>query len=204
MCRAFIKNILLLVIMQCLLAGCSMFAPVKTQPTSTYVLNTLPRPVVKKQARRMNIMVMEPVASSLYATSQMAYSVHPYKIAYFANNSWADTPSQMLQSLLVQTLQDTHYFHSVGVPSVLGRYDYAVSTQLLNFEQQFFGRSSEEVVTVRVQVIKMATNQIVAAKQFTVSEMAPENTPYGGVVAANQAVAKVLEHVTRFCLKSVG
>lgn len=196
-----IKNGLFILFFPLLLWGCSVFSPVKTDPTNTYILNTLPRPIVKKYAPRINIMVMEPEANSLYETTQMAYSTQPYKIAYFSKNNWADTPAQMLQSLLVQTLQDTHHFHSVGVPSALGHYDYVLSTQLQNFEQRFFGRMSEMVVTVRVQVIRVATNQVVAAKQFSVTEMAPENTPYGGVVAANQAVAKVLGQMAQFCLR---
>ncbi len=200
---ALVKNIVLILMVQFILSGCSIFSPVKTEQTNTYVLNTLPRPVAKKHMHQINIMVMQPEASLMYETTQMAYSTQPYRMAYFGKNNWAETPSQMLQSLLVQTLQDTHYFHSVGVPSSLGRYDYVLSTQILNFEQRFFGRASEVVVTVRAQVIKVASNQVVAAKQFMVVEMAPENTPYGGVVAANQAVAKILGKVARFCLGSV-
>ncbi len=200
---AVIKNIVLILIAQFVLSGCSMFSPVKTEQTNTYVLNTLPRPVVKKPTHRISLMIMQPEASQIYETTQMAYSTQAYQMAYFGKNSWADTPAQMLQSLLVQTLQDTHYFHSVGVPSSLGHYDYVLSTQLLNFEQRFFEKSSHVVVTLRVQVIKMASNQVVAAKQFTVTEMAPQNSPYGGVVAANQAVAKMMGQVARFCLRSV-
>lgn len=201
--RSVMKMIFVCLLLQ-FLVGCTMFLPVKTEATNTYLLNTLPQPAIKKHPHRMNIVVMNPEAVSLFESTQMAYSTHPYTIAYFAKNSWADTPAQMLQSLLVQTLQETHYFHSVGVPSALGHYDYALSMQILNFEQRFFGKSSEFVVTVRVQLIRVATNQIVATKQFSVSEMAPQNTPYGGVVAANQGVAKLLGQVARFCVNSVG
>lgn len=197
------KNILLVLVIPFLFSACSVFSPVKTQQTDTYVLNTLPQPVVKKTSRRMNMMVMLPEANQVYETTQMAYSTQPYQIAYYAKHAWANTPSQMLQSLLVQTLQETRHFYSVGIPSSVGFYDYVLSTQLMHFEQRFNGRYSEVVVTLRAQITKSATNIVVAAKQFTVTEPAPENTPYGGVIAANQATAKILAEVARFCVKSL-
>ena len=36
-------------------------------------------------------------------TTQMAYSTEAYQIAYFAKNEWAETPSQMIQPLIVKT-----------------------------------------------------------------------------------------------------
>lgn len=198
-----VRNIVLVIAIPFLLLACSVFSPVKTEQSTSYVLNTLPRPITKKPAHRVTLMVAQPVTSQIYNTTQMVYTAQPYQVAYFAKSRWADTPTQMLQSLLVQALQDTHYFYVVGLSPGLGQYDYTLNMQLLQFEQRFFGHSSKVFMTLRVQIIKVANNQVVATKQFSVEETAPESSPYGGVVAANQATAKTLAQVTRFCLQEM-
>ncbi len=199
-----IKNKIFVLFIPFLLAACSVFSPVKMEQTNTYVINTLPRLATKKPAHRITLMVMQPEAIQIYNTTRMAYSTQPYQVAYFSKSSWAVTPAQMLQSLLAQTLQNTHYFYAVSSASSIGYYDYVLNMQLLQFEQRFFAHSSDVIITLRVQLIKSASNQVVAAKQFTVIEAAPENTPYGGVVAANRATANILAQIARFCVSVQG
>ncbi len=183
-----------------LLSACSVFSPVKNEPVNSYVLNTLPKIHSHKSRHRVAVLVAQPITSEINNTTQMAYTIGQHQIAYFAKNRWADTPAQMLQSLLIQTLQNTKYFYAVESPPITAQYDYVINTQLLQFEQQFFTHSSGVVITLRVQIIKTSNDKIVAAKQFTVREPALENTPYGGVVAANQAAAKLTAQVVKFCV----
>lgn len=186
-----------------LLTACSVFSPVKIEQPTTYVLNTLPTPVTKKPLHHVTLLVTQPAVNEIYDTAQMAYTSNPYQVAYFAKSRWIDTPAQMLQPLLAQALQDTHYFYAIGLPPALGQYDYILNTRLLQFEQHFAGSSSQFLITLRAQIVKTINNQVIAAKQFTVVEPAFENTPYGGVVAANKAIAKILFQVTQFCLQEI-
>ncbi len=196
---AFIKNRAWVFLAMLLLSAC--LSPVKTEQT-TYVINTLPPSIAKKPQHHGTLVVAQMDSNAIYNTTQMAYSTRPYQVSYFAKNSWADTPATMLQSLLIQTVQRTHYFSAVGSPSMVGHYDYVLDTQLLQFEQRFYKSSSEVVVVVRAQITKAATNRITATKQFTVIEAAPFNTPYGGVIAANRAAAKLMAQIARFVCHS--
>jgi len=198
-----IRNRILVIAILFLLSACSVFSPVKTEQTTSYVLNTLPSPVTKKPTHKITLMVTQPATSQIYNTTQMAYTMQPYQVAYFAKSRWADTPPQMLQSLLAEALQNTHYFYAVGVSPVLGQYDYVLNMQLVQFVQRFSGRGSEVLITLRTQISKPADNQVIAAKQFVIVEPAPANTPYGGVVAANKATARLLMQITRFCLQEI-
>jgi len=186
-----------------LLSACSVFSPVKNEPINLYVLNTLPKIHTQKSRHPITVLVTQPTASEINNTTQMAYTIGRYQVAYFAKHRWADTPAQMLQALLVQTLQNTKYFNAVELPPVIGRYDYVINTQLLQFEQRFFTNSSDVMMIVRAQIIKTSNNKIIAAKQFTVIKPAPQPTPYGGVVAANQAAAKLSAQLVKFCLRAI-
>jgi cholesterol transport system auxiliary component len=201
----FIKNgrittLIIIAVNLLLLPACSFFSPVKPEPTTSYMLTTLPQPVTKKATRRVTLFVSQPSTSQIYDTTQMVYQEKPFQLAYFAKNRWAAPPAQMLQLLLIQALQNTHYFYAVNAPSTAVKYDFLLNTQLLLLKQQFFTHSSRVFITLQAQIIKTANNQIIATKQFTLAVPAPENTPYGGVIAANQAVAKILTQIVSYCL----
>jgi cholesterol transport system auxiliary component len=72
-------------------------------------------------------LVLVPETEALYATTQMAYTIQAYQIAYFSENEWAETPSQMIQPLIVETLRHTHYFSEVMSVPDFGRHTFALS-----------------------------------------------------------------------------
>jgi cholesterol transport system auxiliary component len=196
------NKVLLILGASTLLMACSAFSPVKVEPTNTYVLSQTPTPAIKKTSRQMTVLVNYPQSSAVYNTTQMAYSTLPYEISYFSKNQWADTPSQMLQPLIAKTLQNTHYFRQVVTPGMLGRYDYILNTQLLQMQQVFFNHSSQMRMGLKAQIVNATSGQIIATKEFSVVEPAAP-TPYGGVVAANRGVAKLLTQLVQFMEQSL-
>lgn len=196
----FARNTLLFIMIAFLLSSCSILSPVKTEPMTEYVIKAVPQPVTKKPARRITVLVTQPATSAIYDTSQMAYTTQRYQLNYFAKNKWAATPAQMLQPLIIETLQNTHYFHAVATTSSLGRYDFVLNTEIIQFQQDFMINSSVMKVTLRAQIIRTATNQVVAAKEFSIIETAPQYSPYGGVVAANRAVSRLLSQLAWWCV----
>lgn len=185
-----------------LLSSCSLLSPAKPAQ-NTYVLGNMPEYIPTKRTHSFNLMVMFPETSSAYNTTQMAYNIKPYEIAYFSRNSWIGTPAQMLQPLIVQTMARTHYFHAVVSPSFVGHYDYVLTTQILKLQENFLYFPPCYELKLRVQLIKMATNQILAAKDISISEPVPEATPYGGVIAANRATAKALAIMAVFVQEKI-
>jgi cholesterol transport system auxiliary component len=53
--------------------------------------------------------------------------------------------------------------------------------------------------TLRATILDSATRQVIAAREFDAVAAAPSEDPYGGVVAANQAVRDVLASLAEFC-----
>lgn len=196
------KNHLILTLSLFLLSSCTLFSPIKTEPVTTYVLNTVPQSVPKKATRRIALLVTPTESNAIYNTPEMAYTTRPYQIAYFAKNRWAETPARMLQPLIVQALQNTHYFRIVSGTASIGRYHFILNTQLIQLQQTFFSHLSFVRLTLRAQLINASNGQVLATKQFSVEEFA-SRTPYGGVKAANRATAKVLKQLAGFCLQKI-
>jgi cholesterol transport system auxiliary component len=198
-----IFKIIAAVIMSFLLVSCSMFSPVPSVSSTTYLVNSIPPRVPVGSHRRSILFVAMPETSAFYNTTDMVYISKPYQIGYFVKNNWAETPAQMLQPLIVQTLINTHHFRAVNSSLAMGNYDYVLSTQIMQFAQDFSVAQSVYRLTLRVQIIKSSTNQIVATKQIAIIKPAQANTPYAGVIAANSAVADALLAIAEFCNQKI-
>jgi cholesterol transport system auxiliary component len=181
------------------ISSCSMFSPV-AGPTTTYRVDAIPTSSVKREPRHETIWVALPEAGAIYSSTEMAYTKQEYQVGYFVKNSWVETPAQMLQPLIVQTLQNTHAFHAINSSQAMGSYDYVLNTQILKFEQDFTQSQSVFRLTLRVQLVRAIGNHVIRTKEITVVEPAPQNTPYGGVIAANRAAASALVAIRHFCL----
>lgn len=186
------------------LSSCSLLSPVASEQ-SLYEINMAPHHVVKSHKRAGTLLVMSPKTSAIYNTTDMAYSTHPHEVAYFAKNVWAARPAEMLKPLIINTLQRTHRFNAVISSEFVGDHSYVLSTQILELEQVFAPgcKHSDVHLAVRAELVRSTNgiNQVVATKNFVIIEPAPQNSPYGGVIAANHATAKMLKKLARFCVR---
>lgn len=178
-------------------SSCSFFSPVKTEAEKNYVLYAIPCVKTAKSSHK-TILVLPPESTSIFDTPDMAYSLSPCEIAFYAKNRWADTPANMLQPLIVESLQRTNCFHAVVGSSFTGLVHYALYTKIIKLEHDYWPCSSQVNVVVRFQIVDVAKNSILASKQFCILERAPQNNPKGGVIAANCAVAKILKMMVQF------
>ena len=63
-------------------------------------------------------------------------------------------------------------------------------------------RPSRVAFTLRATLVDDKTRRVLAVRQFDATEPAPGEDAYGGVVAANRAVQKVLEDLALFCTQA--
>jgi cholesterol transport system auxiliary component len=186
-----------------LLSGCTLFSPVAID-TRKNVLNNIPLDLPSEQTRPATLLVLVPEATPDCATTQMVYTTQAYQVAYFSQNEWAETPSQMIQPLIVRTMRNTRYFSEVLSPPHFGRQTFVLRTEILELKQDFTSEPAMLQLAMRFHLIREATNQVTAIKELSVRESMRERKPYAGVVAANEAVAEVLRELARFIIDEAG
>lgn len=187
------------------LSSCSMLSPMKVSPLSSYTLTNGARmPVISHQAVSSGtLLVTTPNASPGYNSAQMVYVTVPYQLRAFSNHRWVASPAELLLPLIANRLRATHYFHAVVTSPFSGAANYQLNTQLLTLQQEFLKPQSEVRLTLEVTLQKVTTGRVVASHVFQVVVPTSENTPYGGVLATNQAVHQVLEQVAEFVVRRV-
>jgi cholesterol transport system auxiliary component len=195
------REILLAVSLALAMGACSPLQPMKQEPPKTYALEPqIPAAGLHAEARR-SIVVSVPRTSPGYDSPRMAYVRKPHQIEYFAHNEWVDSPTRMLGPLLVQALDRSGAFKSVTLAPSRAAADLRLETEIVRLQQEFNGGPSRIHLTVRAQLIDVPHAVVLATREFDAFEVAPENTPYGGVLAANRAFSRVLTQIAEFCAK---
>ncbi len=97
----------------------------------------------------------------------------------------------MFTPLMVQALNQNDAWRAViPLPSSL-RGDYRLDTHGFLLQQEFLQQPSRMRVMVRAQLVDLKESTILSTRAFEVIENATSENPYGGVQAANRAVAGV-------------
>lgn len=183
------------------LAGCSVLPPASIQAKKE-MLSKLPGDVPQGKARAATLLVFAPETRPIYDTTQMAYMLKPYQIDFFSQHEWGETPSQMLQPLLMKTLESTHAFVTVLTRAYQGRYSYALRTEIAELVQDFSAEPAVLKLTLRLQLSDGATGALIASKEIALHEPLRQKTPEAGVEAANDATEKALREIASFVLEN--
>ncbi len=141
------------------------------------------------------LLVSHPQAEPGFETQRMIYLKRPYELEYYAMNQWADTPVRMFGPLMVQALNQNDVWRAVmPLPSSI-RGDYRLDTHGFLLQQEFLQQPSRVRVMVRTQLVDLKESTILSMRAFEVVENAPSEDAYGGVQAANRAVAALLDQI---------
>ena len=142
-----------------------------------------------------SLLVSAPLAEPGYETTKMVYLKRPYELEPYAVNQWADTPARMFASLINETLSRTGTWRAVvPLPSSI-RGDFRLDMYGFALQQEFMQDPSLVRVRVRAQLIDVRESRVVGARAFETVENAPSGDAYGGVVAANRAVAVLIDEM---------
>ncbi len=183
------------------LTGC--LSPVTLPQKKLYVLSPMVDKVTTAHRVDKTLLVMTTQANNALDTKKMAYVTKPYQLSYFADHGWASEPNDQLTLLIASALRDSHFFKAVVITPYVGSTDYRLSTHLSLLQQNFLFKPSIEQLRLSAQLINSTTGKAFSGKTFYYAIKTKQNTPYGGVVAANIATQKMLKDLTRFVIQSL-
>lgn len=188
---------MLLFVLYCLTA-CSVQSPIKNQ----YQLDCYSNKRLASK-HKISLLISQPDAVVNYQTEQMLYVTKPYTLNAFVHNAWANPPAQMLFPLLIKTMQESNFFYAVSSTPYADRADYRLDTQLIDLHQNFLVKPSVLEFEVKSVVTHLEDNRVVASRIFKLCIPCPQETPYGGVIAANQAVKRWTARLTTFVISEI-
>ena len=145
------------------------------------------------------LVVAQPTAAPGFDGSRIAYVEMPHKLEFFSRSEWVDTPARMFAPLLVRALERSGAFASVAEARSAAVAKLRLETEIVRLQHEFTQRPSRVRLTVRIQLSDVPTRHALGSREIEAVEEAPSDNPYGGVVAANRAVRRVLDEIVAYC-----
>ena len=196
---SMLRRYIPLLLASMLLASCVSLPGQPGEQPRLYRLDAVLAGKAAVAKRDLVLAVSLPQAQPGADSAAMGYVQQAHQVECFTSSRWADTPARMLEPLLLQALSQAGGFRAVvsNVGAVAA--DYRLDSEWLRLQQEFGQQPSRMHLTLRVQLVNLKTRQVVASQEIDEVEPAASENAYGGVMAANRAMQRVLGRVVEFC-----
>ena len=164
--RTFQTLALAMVLMPALLAGCSLVGGSKEAPTIF-----APDPRVAADPAwpqvRWQLSTTRPTAPAMMDSTRIAVSPVPGELQVYKNAAWARTPTEMLESGVLRTLEDSGKIPAVARQGSGIGADYRLVMDLRRFEADYAGAAvPSAVIEVNVKLMHSYDQVVVGSETF--------------------------------------
>ena len=148
------------------LTACSLFPEVP--PVPIYNL-TSPRMETKGEKTITRSVVVDiPQSSAFYNTQRIAVSFPGFKKDYYANGQWGDQLPDLLQQVVVQSLEDSGSFKSISRAGQGMAADIILQSEVREFSATYDKAETPHVViSMHVKLVNAKEGHVIASRTFT-------------------------------------
>lgn len=143
-----------------------------------------------------------PLADAGINTSRIATRKNEVSIDYYQGANWIDTAPRMVQTLLVESFENSERIVGVGRQSAALRADYTLLMELREFQAEYKGGETSPSAHVRLnaKLVRLPQRVIVATKNADFSVKAKGASLDEVVRAFDRALGKGLKAVVEWAL----
>lgn len=185
-------------------ASCVSLLPDAGAPPKLYTLTPASDFPPTPSRVSSQILVDEPVSPASLDTERIALARSPTSVDYFAAADWTDRAPIMVQSLLVQSFENSGRLTAIGRESLSLRADYILRIELRHFEADYALRQTPSAfIQVGVKLVKMPDRVIVAQRTIETRVPARENQMPAIIDAFDAALHQVMQQIVDWTLDVV-
>lgn len=189
------------------LTGCGSLLPPPPPQPAYYTLDAsaaTPPPLIATAQGGHTLVINPPRAAAGFDSAHIIYLRQAQQHEYFAHSLWVDTPTRMLAPLIASAMAQSPRFSAVVLAPTAARGELRLDTELLRLHQDFRTTPSRVRFTLRATLLDSAQGRVIAWREFDEIVTTTSDDPYGGVLAAQIAVAQGLVHLREFCEMTLG
>lgn len=186
------------------LAGCAL--PGSGEPPQLYSLTPKSTFDPDLPAVDWQLIVERPITSAGLNSQRIALQRTPVTLDYFAHASWTDTAPQLVQSLLIESFENTGKIRAVSREATQLRADYVLQLELREFQAESDPAGQPPLVRVRLnaKLIRMPDRTIVGSDTVERTARAAKGDLPNVVLAFDDALGKVMKRIVEWTLKAPG
>lgn len=185
------------------LAGCGGIIP-QAPPSNLYTLS--PKNTFSERLPQVTwqLVVEEPFAAGGLDTHRIPIMTNPYEVKYYAEARWAERAPRMVQTLLVESFENTGKIVAVGRQSIGLRSDFNLKSELREFQAELTEGDPLPLVRVSLasKLIAQPRQEIVAARVAEHRVKAKSSDVLAVVRAFDEALGRVLRETVQWTLRT--
>ncbi len=203
----------LLAVLLFLVTSCSFELPGSGAPPRMYILT--PKSTFSETLPKVDwqLLVEVPQSPAGVNTARIALRDSPIEMRYFDLANWTDLAPKMIQTLIVESFENSEKIIAVGREAIGLRADYILKTELREFQAEYAQRLPDNTdsglgnvpppairVRINAKLIKMPRRSIVASKNFEYTVEATANSMEAIIGGFDDALGKSMRRLVEWTL----
>ncbi|MFQ5774967.1 MAG: ABC-type transport auxiliary lipoprotein family protein [Kiloniellaceae bacterium] len=182
-----------------LAAACQVRVPGQGPPPDLYRLT--PKSTYREDLPTVSwqLVLEKPLANAGIDTTRIALQRTPMQIEYYAKSGWSDRAPLMIQTLMIESFENSGRIVAVGRDVVGLRADFVLKSELREFQAEYFGGKLPRVrVGISVRLVQMPRRAIIGSKSFEHVVTAEADTIDAIIAAFDESLGKVLRRLVEW------
>lgn len=149
------------------------------------------------------LVVEEPLAAGGLDLDRIALRESPTELDYYAQARWTERAPRMVQTLLVESFENSGRIVAVGRQAIGLRSDFSLRSELREFQAEYMNGSPPQVrVRLNAKLIQQPQRAIIANENFEAVTQAEGATMAAIVWAFDRSLGKVLRDTVEWTLRT--
>lgn len=194
-----IRKTILLLAALALLAACGSLIPVPTGPSNLYTLS--PKSTFRTDLPTVDwqLVIEEPLAAGGLNSASIAFKPSPLEIRYFKDVRWTERVPRMVQTLLVESFENSGTIIAVGRQAIGLRADYSLLTEIREFQAEKMGGGRIRI-RINAKLVQQPRQNIVQSRNFE-TVIADSGSSMSTTIAAwDEALGRTLKDIVEWTI----
>ncbi len=199
-----------MLLMAVALAGCASLARLEavSRPVDLYDLSPKSTFDADLPTITAQLVIEEPTAGSSVNTDRIAVRPSPLKVQYFPDGRWVDRAPALVQTLLIESFENTGKVLAVGRQAVGLASDYTLVTELREFEARVTPQGSggaplTVAVVLNVKIVRNPHGLIIASRSFGYQMPCKSKRLPAVVEAFDEALGKAMRRAVEWTVREI-
>ncbi|MEM6889343.1 MAG: ABC-type transport auxiliary lipoprotein family protein [Pseudomonadota bacterium] len=193
-----------------LVSGCTGLSTLTSAaaPTDLYLLTPKSTFDPNLPRLRQQIAVTEPTATAAVSNDRITVQPSPLEVRFLAGARWVDRAPLIVQSLLIESYENSGKVDAVGRSAIGLRADYLIVTDVREFQARVSDLEAldaplEAHVRLNIKIINAESDRIIASRSFERVYGAESDEAKDIVAAFDVALGRVMKAAVEWSIKQM-
>lgn len=148
------------------------------------------------------LLIQSPTAPAGLNSVRIALRETPFTLNYYAGVAWTDRAPQMVQTLLLESFENSGRIVSVDRQALGLRANYVVLPELREFQAEYLESGAPRVrIAVAVRLVRVPERVIIASNSFNYLAVAADERFESIMSAFDEALGKIMRDIVEWTLR---